>query len=250
VFLNFEKSFIPSTYAHLSSDIKVIPGSRKIKPSKVCVDAWEELKKQLCNATTRDFPDFFKPFILYVDGSKEGGFGVPIHQIGSDGVERPILFLPRSLTGAETRYWATELETAALVWALTKLPQYFEDGPFTVVTDHSALKSALQTKTTGRRSARLNEWAMFLATYLPRMTIIHRPGKAHLNADDLLRLACVEDSKASTVGVLSIPFNDRFDVNMYGSNHVITCGKPYKRRFCISFCCNRHVFLLANASIC
>jgi hypothetical protein len=34
---------------------------------------------------------------------------------------------------------------------------------------------------------------MFLVPYLPRMTIIHRPGKAHLNADDPSRLACVEE---------------------------------------------------------
>jgi hypothetical protein len=88
---------------------------------------------------------------------------------------------------------ATELETAALVWALTKLPQYFDDEPFTVIMDHSALKSAPQTRNTERRSARLNEWAMFLATYLPRMKIIHESGKAHLNADDLSRLACVEN---------------------------------------------------------
>jgi hypothetical protein len=39
----------------------------------------------------------------------------------------------------------------------------------------------------------MNEWAMFLATYLPRMKFIHESGEAHLNADDLSRLACVED---------------------------------------------------------
>jgi len=41
-----------------------------------------------------------------------------------------------------------------------------------VVVDHSALKSALQTNTTGRRSNRLNEWGMYLSTFLPRMKII------------------------------------------------------------------------------
>jgi spore germination protein YaaH len=45
--------------------------SRKIRPSKLYVDAWEELKKQLCNAKIRAFPGFSRPFILYVDGSKE-----------------------------------------------------------------------------------------------------------------------------------------------------------------------------------
>ena len=111
-----------------------------------------------------------------------------LHQVGKDGVERSILFLSRSLTSAEESYWSTELEAAALVWALTKLPQYFDSGPFIVVTDHSAFKTALQTKTTERRSARLNEWAMFISTFLPRMEIKHRPGKTHQNADGLSHL--------------------------------------------------------------
>jgi hypothetical protein len=61
--------------------------------------------------------------------------------------------------------------------------------------DHSALKSALQIKITGRRFARFNERAMFLTTFLSRMTIIHRSGKDHLNADGLSRLACIDDDE-------------------------------------------------------
>jgi hypothetical protein len=150
--------------------------------------AWEELKRRLCEAPTLAFPDFSRPFLLYTDGSKEMGFGAALHQIGKDGVEKPILFLSRTLQGAEERYWATELETAALVWALTKLPQFFDAGEFTVFTDHIALKSALQNNPRGRRSNRLNEWAMFLSTFGSRMEIVHRPGKAHNNADGLSRL--------------------------------------------------------------
>ena len=96
------------------------------------------------------------PLILYIDGSKAKGYRAALLQIGADGVERPILFLSRDLTGQETRYWATELEPGALIWALTELPQIFDDREFTVITDHSAWKSALQNKTTGRRSARLS----------------------------------------------------------------------------------------------
>lgn len=163
-------------------------GNTSLPAEPDCVKAWEELKEKLCTAPTLAYPDFSKPFILYVDGSKEKGYGAALHQVGADGVERPVLYISRDLSDAETRYWATELEAGALVWALTKLPQYFDDGNFTVVTDHTALKSALQTKTKGRRSARLDEWSMFLSKYLPRMNIMHRPGKTHQNADGLSRL--------------------------------------------------------------
>ena len=134
------------------------------------------------------FSDFFRSFILYVDESKKKEFEVTLHQINKNGVKRSILFLFRSLTSAEKNYWATKLKATTLVWAFIKLSQYFDFESFTVVTDHFALKTALQTKTTDRRSAKLNEWVMFLSTFLPRMKIRHRSKKTHQNANDLFRL--------------------------------------------------------------
>jgi len=54
-------------------------------------------------------------FILYVDGSKEKGFGAVLHQKNKNGVERPVLFISKTLASHEKNYQATELETAALV---------------------------------------------------------------------------------------------------------------------------------------
>ena len=41
--------------------------------------AFAELKHLLCTAPILAFPDFKRPFILYVDGSKEKGYGVAIY---------------------------------------------------------------------------------------------------------------------------------------------------------------------------
>ena len=68
---------------------------------------------------------------------------------------------------------------------LTKLPQY-TDGNFKVITDHAALINALQGKSAGQ-SACLNHWALYLVGLLPRMTILHRKGLRHDNADALSR---------------------------------------------------------------
>ena len=149
--------------------------------------AWDLLKGRLTTAPILGYPDFSKPFILYTDGSYEHGFGAVIHQV-QDGKEVPILYLSRCLKPSERNYWATELETAALVWALQKVPQYFDSGDFKVVTDHSALVSCLKSERKGRRAQRLEEWAMFLSTYAPRIKISHRPGKQHANADGMSRL--------------------------------------------------------------
>ena len=72
-----------------------------LDPSAECLAAWVELKEALCNAPTLAYPDFTKPFILYVDGSKRKGYGAALHQKDADGVEWPILFLSKDLTPAE-----------------------------------------------------------------------------------------------------------------------------------------------------
>lgn len=148
--------------------------------------AWEDIKTDIVSAPTLAYHDFSRGFKMYVDVSREWGFGVAVHQADTEGVERPILFLSRRLTPAQANYGATKLECAALVWALQKLPHYFDAAPFTVVTDHAALVHALQN-TSVQRSARLNRWAIFLASFLPRMTIEHRQGTLHANADTLSR---------------------------------------------------------------
>ncbi len=169
---------------------------RKIKSFKTCINAWKKLKKQLCNAIIKIFSNFSRSFILYVDENKERNFEIVLHQIEKNDVKRSILFLSKNLTEVEFRYWARKLKTATLIWIFIKLFQYFDDESFTIIIDHFALKSALQTKTTERRFARLNEWAMFLFTFLSRMIIIHKFEKNHLNADELSRLVCVNDDES------------------------------------------------------
>lgn len=111
--------------------------------SKACLDPWQAVKDAICSASVLAFPDYTKPFISYVDGSKEQGFGAALHQVRTDGVERPVLFISRELKKAEQSYWLTELEAGALVWALHKLQHYLDSNDFIIYTDHAALKSAL-----------------------------------------------------------------------------------------------------------
>jgi hypothetical protein len=131
--------------------------SKKIKSFKICINAWKELKKQLCNAIIRVFSNFSRSFILYVDDNKERDFEITLHQIEANEIKRSILFFFKSLIETEFKYWATKLKTTAFVWIFIKLSQYFDDESFTIITDHFALKSTLQTKTTERRFARFNE---------------------------------------------------------------------------------------------
>ncbi|RMZ85683.1 hypothetical protein DV736_g6568, partial [Chaetothyriales sp. CBS 134916] len=155
-------------------------------------EAFEALKKTLCAAPVLVYPDFTRPFIFYVDGSKERGYGCAVHQldVADPPKERPILFLSKALTEAEKRYWPTELETGALVWALQKLPQYTDQEKLTIWCDHEAILASFKDTSPlqGRRSDRLNRWRLFLAKYLGKAIVKHKPGKDHKNADGLSRI--------------------------------------------------------------
>lgn len=155
--------------------------------------AWERIKRKLAEAVDLAFPDYAKPFILHVDTSRKG-IGAALHQEQPDGKIRPVLFLSRTLTPAESRYTATELETLGLVWALHKLEHYIDNGKIHVLTDHTAIRDTCQTVGSGKPQGRyrLVNWKLNLAKWVDRITIQHRPGSKHVNADALSRLPISE----------------------------------------------------------
>ena len=165
---------------------------------KACEREFEAIKELLCTAPILAFPDFARPFVLHVDGSKERGFGAALYQRDEEGHERPILYISKRLIEAEKKYHPTELETGALVWALTKLPQYTDGNTITVHVDHQAIKQSFadQGPVKGKRSERLASWRLFLSRYWDRMTIIHVPGKTHRDADALSRLPTTDEEES------------------------------------------------------
>ncbi|RMZ86659.1 hypothetical protein DV736_g6115, partial [Chaetothyriales sp. CBS 134916] len=164
-------------------------------------EAFETLKKALSDAPVLAYPDFVRPFIFYVDGSKERGYGCAVHQLDTSDPpkERPVLFLSKALTAVEKQYWPTELETGALVWALEKLPQYTDQEKLTIYCDHEAILASFKDNSPlkGRRSDRLNRWRLFLARYVNKAEIKHKPGKDHKNADGLSRIKNEDDPPQS-----------------------------------------------------
>ena len=169
---------------------------------KKCFQSWNELKKALIIVSTLAFSDFFLSFKLYVNESKKRRFEIALHQIEKNEIKRSIFYFSKCFSNVEIRYWTIELKAETLVWILTKLSQYFDDDFFTIVTNHFALKTALQTNTIEKRFARFNEWIMFLAKFESRMTIIHKSKTQHQNVDDLSKLLCESDQITFSVNVI------------------------------------------------
>ena len=52
-------------------------------------------------------------------------------------------YTSRALTAPEKRYAITELETLAVVWAMSHFHSYLYEHDVTVLTDHSAVRAVL-----------------------------------------------------------------------------------------------------------
>ncbi|KAL6421213.1 hypothetical protein ACFW04_013639 [Cataglyphis niger] len=100
--------------------------------------AFRELKKTLVSAPVLACPDFARRFVLQTDASASG-LGAVLTQNFEEG-ERVIAYASRTLNSAEKNYSATELECLAVVWGIRRMKGYLEGYPFTVITDHQALK--------------------------------------------------------------------------------------------------------------
>jgi hypothetical protein len=150
------------------------------------VMAFQKIREHLTKAPLLLMPDFQRPFRLYVDASMEG-LGAALHQlqiIEYMPVEGPICFISRQLKKSEKRYGASQLECLCLVWALEKLHYYLDGSVFEVVTDCTALKSLLNMSSPNRHMLR---WKISIQEYRGNMTIIHKVGAMHKNADGLSR---------------------------------------------------------------
>ncbi|MBW0487161.1 hypothetical protein O181_026876 [Austropuccinia psidii MF-1] len=76
------------------------------------------------------------------------------------------------------------MECLCFVWALEKLHYHLDESVFEVITDCNAIKSLLNMKTPNRHMLR---WQITIQEYRCNMTIAHKAGNIHMNADGLSR---------------------------------------------------------------
>lgn len=82
------------------------------------------------------------------------GLGAVLSQQGRDGKLHPVGYASRSLSPPEKRYAITELETLAVVWAISHFLAYLYGHDLHVYTDHSAVKAVLETPSPSGKHAR------------------------------------------------------------------------------------------------
>jgi len=85
--------------------------------------------------------------------------------------------------GAQEKYGATELEMLAIRWAVEQFHVYLLGKPFTIVTDHLALKFPFKKMIL---NSRMNKWILYLQQF--SYQIEYSPGRAQKHVDALSRL--------------------------------------------------------------
>ena len=142
--------------------------------------AFKKLKEALINSPLLAFPEFNTPFKLYTDGSYSG-IGAILTQ-SQNGLERVVAYTGRALNVHETNYPITEIEALSMIHAVSQFDVYLRHAPFTVYSDHSALRPLFQTKDA---TGRLGRWILFMQGY--KYEILYRPGQNMGHADALSR---------------------------------------------------------------
>ena len=152
--------------------------------SSDCQTAFDILREKLSQAPVLSYPAFDREFVLDTDASIEG-IGAILSQPQEDGHLHPIAYASRALSPPERNYAITELETLAVVWAMSHFHSYLYGHSVTVFTDHSAVKAVLETPNPSGKHARW--WTRVYGRGVKEVKIRYRPGKTNANADALSR---------------------------------------------------------------
>jgi len=158
-----------------------------------CQTAFQLLKDALVRTPVLRAFDPKHEIVVQTDAS-EKAVGAVLLQRFPSGPLRPVAFMSRKLSPAESKYPAQEKEAAAVVFAFKKWEHYLAGAEFRLETDH---QSFVHLKTSKSPSPRLVRWLDFLAEfhYIP----VYRQGSTNCTADCLSRLVTAEDSPALSV---------------------------------------------------
>ena len=161
-----------------------------------CAEAFATLKEKLSSPPILGYPDFEGggEFIIDVDASDVAA-GAVLSQV-QDGQEKVLAYGHKSFTESQRRYCTTMKELCALVYFIQKYRDMVWGCHTTVRTDHQAL---LWLRKVHSSESMLDRWYFVLEEALElecdvqstlesaKWTVVHRPGKHHMNADALSR---------------------------------------------------------------
>ncbi|XP_058453152.1 uncharacterized protein K02A2.6-like [Malaya genurostris] len=175
--------FIPDLATKTDPLRNMLRGNKKFEWTKTHQSAFEGIKKAVLKIENLGFFDPRDSTILVADASPSG-LGAVLMQENSQGVKRVIAYASKSLTDLERKYFQTEREALALVWAVDRFRIYLQGVKFKLVTDCKPLEFLFSPRS--KPCARIERWVLRLQSYSYR--IVYEPGITNI-ADALSRLS-------------------------------------------------------------
>lgn len=146
-----------------------------------CTDAMNKVLSALQNACLQVPEDLgVRDELLLETDASDYAFGGVLSVRKKDGTWRPIEFLSRKFSDAESRWHTQEREAFAIISALDNWSDYCRGRSIQVHTDHASLQWLL-----GAKKGKLARWAMRLAEY--DLEVHHRRGTSLSHVDYLSR---------------------------------------------------------------
>ena len=147
-----------------------------------CQTDFDQLRSKLVAAPVLAYPDFRRDFTLETEASINE-LGAVLSQTQEDGKVHPVAYASRALSPTERKYAITELETLAVVWAVTHFRYYLYGYSVKIFTDHTAVKAVLGAPQPNGKHARW--WSKVFGSIIKAVEIMYRSGKGNTNADAL-----------------------------------------------------------------
>ena len=158
-------------------------GRSRLYWTELGMNAFEQLKRCLCEAPVLVVADDEKPFVIHVDACSFA-IGAVLSQLDSCGQLRPVAFFSQKLTDTQLRWATYERELWAMVAALQHWDWHLRSSRHMIEihSDHRSLECLMLQETWTPKQSR---WALVLAQY--KFSINFVPGELNVVADALSR---------------------------------------------------------------
>jgi hypothetical protein len=180
-FVNYHRDFIPGLAEILLPLYALLKKGTSFDWTSECENSFQQLKQVLTSPVVLAYPNDEDLYVLDTDASNFA-VAAELSQV-QQSRERPISYASFALTPAQQKYCTTRKELLAIVVFTRRFRHYLLGRHFVTRTDHGSLTWLCRFKDL---SGQLGRWLEELSQY--DMTIVHRAGTKHVNADSLSRI--------------------------------------------------------------